>query len=165
MKRLFVLRHAKSSWADSDLADFDRPLNDRGLETAPFVGRLMADRLLTPDIILSSPARRARQTAELISQAAGWNAPVHFDDSIYEASPITLCRVAAGLPKDVASAMVVGHNPGMEGFIRVLTGRLEPMPTAALAVVDLSIDEWDRIDAGTGRLVEVVRPKELMRST
>jgi phosphohistidine phosphatase len=163
MKRLFVLRHAKSSWTDSELADFDRPLNDRGLEAAPFMGRLMADRNLTPDIILSSPAKRARQTAELVKDAAGWNAELRFDDAIYEASPITLCRVAADLPQGVDSAMVVGHNPGMEGFIRILTGRLEPMSTAALAIINLAIDEWSQLESGTGRLVEVIRPKELMK--
>lgn len=163
MKRLFVLRHAKSSWTDSELADFDRPLNDRGLEAAPFMGRLMADRNLTPDIILGSPAKRARQTAELLKDAADWEAELKFDDAIYEASPITLCRVVADLPNEIGSAMVVGHNPGMEGFIRILTGRLEPMSTASLAIIDLAVDEWSRVEAGTGRLVEVIRPKELMK--
>lgn len=163
MKRLFVLRHAKSSWDDANIADFDRPLNDRGLEAAPFMGRLMFRRHLTPDVILSSPAKRARQTAELIKEAAGWSTAVRFEDSIYEASPITLCRVTAGLPDDAVNAMIVGHNPGMEGFIRVLTRRLESMPTAALAIIDLAIEEWKQIDEGTGRLVEVVRPKELMK--
>jgi phosphohistidine phosphatase len=163
MKRLFVMRHAKSSWNDANLADFDRPLNDRGLEAAPFMGRLMARRKFTPDVILSSPAKRARQTAELVKESAGWNAEVRFNDAIYEASPITLSRVVADLPNDVSSVMVVGHNPGMEGFIRVLTGRIEAMSTAALAVIDLAIDEWSQIGAGTGRLVEVIRPKELMK--
>ena len=163
MKKLFVLRHAKSSWDDANLADFDRPLNDSGLKAAPFMGRLMADRHLMPDVILSSPAKRAKETSELVKEAAGWDSIIRFEDSIYEASPITLCRVAAGLPYSAGSAMVVGHNPGMEGFIRVLTGRLEPMSTAALAIIDLAIDEWSQIDAGTGRLVEVIRPKELMK--
>jgi len=163
MKRLFVLRHAKSSWDDANLADFDRPLNDRGLDTAPFMGRLMASRNLTPAVILSSPAKRARETAELINEAAGWNLAVRFEDSIYEASPIALSRVAAGLPSEADSAMIVGHNPGMEGFIRILTGRPEPMPTAALAIIDLAIDGWSEVDSGTGRLVEVIRPKELMK--
>lgn len=165
MKRLFVMRHAKSSWGDANLADFDRPLNDRGLEAAPFMGRLMAERNLAPEIILSSPAKRARQTAELVKESAGWNAELRLEDSIYEASPITLCRVVAELSNDVASAIVIGHNPGMEGFIRLLTGRLEPMSTAALAVIDLAIDDWRGIEPATGRLVEVVRPKELMKGT
>jgi len=162
MKRLFVLRHAKSSWSDAELADFERPLNDRGLAAAPFMGRLMKDRNLTPDIVLSSPASRARQTTELVREAAGWKPKIRFDDRIYEASPLTLLRVAEELSNGIGSAMVVGHNPGMEGFIRVLTGRLESMPTAALAIIDLAIDDWALIAAGSGRLVEVIRPKELM---
>jgi phosphohistidine phosphatase len=161
MKRLYVLRHAKSSWDDASLADYDRPLNDRGLETAPFMGRLMRERGYLPDVVLSSPAKRARKTANLASEAAGVGSPILFDEQIYEASPQTLVKVLSGVDDKARSAMVVGHNPGMEGLVRLLTGETAAMPTAALAVIDLDIEKWGQIDHVTGKVVEVLRPKEV----
>jgi len=163
MKTLFLLRHAKSSWDDAGLSDFDRPLNDRGLLTAPFMGKLMCERGLEPSTILSSPAQRAKQTAVLVKEASGFSHEIQFDDRIYEASPHNLAQVASEIDDTHASAMLVGHNPGMEGLIRYLTGCLEPMPTAALAVIGLNIDRWNEIDAGSGELRVVYRPKDEMK--
>lgn len=162
MKTILLMRHAKSSWTDADLADFDRPLNHRGLRAAPFMGRYIAEHGYLPDAIVCSPAKRARETAELVKANAGFAPDIRFDERIYEASPNTLLQVASELPDDVGSAMLIGHNPGMEGFIRHLTGRIEPMPTAALAVIELDIDSWGKIGHECGRVVEVARPKALM---
>ena len=162
MKRLFILRHAKSSWTDIDSADFDRPLNERGLDAAPFMGRYIAEKGHMPDAIVSSPAKRARETAELVKEHSGFEPEIGFDERIYEASPNTLREVVSELPDHADSAMIVGHNPGVEGFIRHLTGQVEPMPTAALAVIELDIDSWGKIDHLSGRVVSVIRPKELM---
>jgi len=164
MKTLFILRHAKSSWDDPDLADFDRPLNDRGRKAAPFMGRLMQRNGFVPSVILSSPALRARETAMLVKADAASNAEMEFEDRIYEASPQTLLQVASGIDNRYESAMIVGHNPGMEGFIRFLTGKLESMPTAALAVIDLDISKWEQIDAESGRLRKIFRPKDEMKT-
>lgn len=164
MKILFLLRHAKSSWDDASLADFDRPLNDRGIRTAPFMGEVMTTRGYTPAIIVSSPANRAAATARLVKDAAGLNADVLYDDRIYEASPNTLRHVASELDNSFDSAMLVGHNPGMEDFIRFLTGEIEPMPTTALAVIELNIDSWSEITADSGTLAEIIRPKDEMKS-
>lgn len=164
MKRLLILRHAKSSWADSDLSDFDRPLNERGLKAAPFMGSLIAQRGLLPDAIVSSPAKRAKQTATLLHENSGADLTLTFDDRIYEASPNTLRMVVSETPDELASVMIVGHNPGIEGFIRHLTGQIESMPTAALAVIDLEIDSWTDIANETGTLVTIIKPKEEMSS-
>lgn len=155
------MRHAKSSWSDPSLADFDRPLNERGSRTAPLIGAVMAERKLSPQLILTSPALRAKTTAEIVSESSGLKAELKFDERIYEASPRSLSQVVAELPDDIESAMIVGHNPGIEGFIRYLTGRLEPMPTAALAIIDLNISRWSETNDGCGELREIVRPKEL----
>lgn len=163
MKQLFLLRHAKSSWEDPDLADFDRPLNGRGRVVAPFMGELIARRTLLPDVIVSSPAKRAAQTAELVKENSGFNVPLRFDERIYEASPQGLRQVVAELTDDVGSVMLVGHNPGMEGFIRFLTGEDEAMPTAALAHIDLDIKNWPDIAAKSGALRSIIRPKEEMK--
>jgi phosphohistidine phosphatase len=160
MKRLYLLRHAKSSWNEPDLADFDRPLNERGLIAAPFMGRFIVTKDYLPDIIISSPARRAFATAKLVLESSGADAELVIDDRVYEASPRTLMEVTASVSETANSAMLVGHNPGIEGFIRILTGRGEAMPTAALAAIDLAVDRWADIRDGCGTLIEVVRPKE-----
>lgn len=162
MKTLFLLRHAKSSWKETDIADFDRPLNERGRRAAPLMGRLLKERGFVPDLIVSSPAKRARKTAKLIKEAGDFEAPLRFDDRIYEASPNTLLSVATETDNAINSLMLVGHNPGMEGVIRVLTGQTEPMPTTALAVIDLEIDHWKEIASGRGTLRAVIRPRDEM---
>lgn len=163
MKRLLLLRHAKSSWDDAHLSDFERPLNARGLVTAPFMGELIAGRALAIDLIVSSPAKRATETAMLVKENAGLNAELRFDERIYEASPQTLLTVASEFDDSSNSVMLVGHNPGIEGFIGFLTGNIEPMPTAALAIIDLDINNWKDLASGTGTLNIVVRPKEEMK--
>jgi phosphohistidine phosphatase len=161
MKILFVLRHAKSSWDNPNLADFDRPLNERGLAAAPFMGRVLSTKGYRPELILSSPAERARMTAALFKAAAGLDSPLEYDDRIYEASPHKLQKVASKVADDKNSLMIVGHNPGMEGFIKLLTNRSEAMPTASIGVIELDIDSWSEIGPATGKLIEVLRPKEV----
>ena len=163
MKRLYLLRHAKSSWDIASLADFDRPLNDRGLKAAPFMGELMASRGMQPALIVSSPARRAMQTAEVVRASSGFDVPLSFDERIYEASLSTLLKVIVQIPADAGSALIVGHNPGMEGIVRYLTGELQPMPTAALASIKLAVDGWAAVGENSGTLEFVIRPKEEMK--
>lgn len=161
MKTIFLLRHAKSSWENSDLSDFDRPLNQRGLEAAPFMGEIIFKNQFQIDKIISSPARRARQTAILVKENANINGEIEYDDRIYEASPPRLLKVISEIDEKYQSAMLVGHNPGMEGLVKSLAGELQPMPTAALAVIDLKIDKWNEIIADCGTLRTLLRPKSL----
>jgi len=158
------MRHAKSSWDDSDLADFDRPLNDRGEAAAPFMGELIAGRGLAPEEIVSSPAKRALQTATLVKESGGIEAPIRLDERIYEAGAQTLKQVASEFRDELDIMMMIGHNPGFEGFVSFLTGKQESMPTAALAVIDLDIDKWSDVKNGEGDLIEVIRPKEQARN-
>jgi len=162
MKTLFLLRHAKSSWDEPGLTDFDRPLNERGRRTAPFMGELMAAKGFLPSVILSSPAVRAKQTAILVKDAGHLDAVIRFEPRIYEATPNDLHEVVSGIDDTYASAMLVGHNPGMEGFLRFLTGQLEPMPTAALALIELETNSWSAIHDASGELKTIFRPKEVM---
>ena len=164
MKILFLLRHAKSSWDNASLADFDRPLNERGKNTAPFMGEVMTRREYAPSIVISSPANRAATTAKLVTESAGLNSAIRYDDRVYEASPNSLRQVASEIDDAFGSAMIVGHNPGMEGFIRYLTDEIEAMPTAALAVIELNVESWGEINADTGKLAELIRPKDEMKS-
>lgn len=160
MKRLFLMRHAKSSWEQSDLADFERPLNERGLKAATLIGKVITRKQFEIATVISSPARRASQTAAIVLDIAAKNLEIDFIDRIYEASPQTLSSVASAIDDAHASALIVGHNPGMEGFVRMLTSRAESMPTAAVAVIDLAVKKWSDITPGCGTLLEVIRPKE-----
>ncbi|MBK9153365.1 MAG: histidine phosphatase family protein [Chloracidobacterium sp.] len=161
MKVLYILRHAKSSWDDALLADFDRPLNRRGQEAAPFMGSFMAENSYRPELIVSSPAKRAAQTAEHVRQALDPRIPLEFDEQIYEASPGRLLSLITELPDRYSSALIVGHNPGIEGLIYALTGEGVRMPTAALAGIEFDVDRWQDAGGAAGRLAFVFRPKEL----
>lgn len=163
MKTLFLLRHAKSSWGDERLSDIDRPLNERGRVAAPFMGTLMKQHGYVPTVVLCSPAVRTRQTAELVKGAAGSAADIRFDGRIYEASAMDLRQVVSELDDTAETVMVVGHNPGCEGFLGYLTGQIEPMPTATLAAVLLDIDRWCKVTANTGKLIAIHRPRDEMR--
>mgnify|MGYP000456888361 CR=1 FL=1 len=165
MKTLFILRHAKSSWENADWSDFERPLNERGRRAAPFMGALMREKNFAPALILSSPARRAEETAALVKAHGEFSAPIRRDERIYEASPHALLYLLAETDDEPASLLIVGHNPGLEGLIKILTGKLEAMPTAALAVIDLDIEDWHEISANCGVLKSLTRPKEEMKAS
>lgn len=164
MKTLLILRHAKSSWDNPDLADFERQLNEQGLKDAPFVGKLMREREVRVDLVLSSPAQRARETATLVKQTAGFAAEIRYDERIYEASPISLLYLLAETPDEFAAVLLVGHNPGLEGLIKILIGGIQPMPTAALAEINLNIEHWREIASGCGKLNFIIRPKDEMEA-
>lgn len=155
------MRHAKSSWGDPSLADFERPLNERGRKAAPLVGRFMRRQRLRPDLVLSSPAERARQTAALVIESAGLAAPLRYDERIYEATPARLAEVVSQVAEAVGELLVVGHNPGLAGLLELLAGESRHMPTAALARVVLDVEKWGRLRAGVGRVELFVRPKDL----
>lgn len=161
MKRLSILRHAKSSWKDSSLDDHDRPLNKRGLRDAPRVGEVLLDLHLVPDAILSSTARRARDTALAVAGTSEFPDEVLLTRELYLASPETYLEQLRALPDTIADAMVVGHNPGIEDLVARVIGRSERMPTAALAVVELPIDSWkDLGPPPLGTLRTIWRPRE-----
>lgn len=162
MKKLFLLRHAKSSWDDERLADFDRPLNERGKKAAPFMGKVIRDKKLKPDLILCSPAKRTKQTAKLVLEASELNkSSLTYEQRIYEASAAELLNVLKAQDGDVGSIMMIGHNPGMSDLLAELTGVYEHFPTAALANIELKIDHWSGIESGAGELTWILRPKEL----
>jgi len=155
------MRHAKSSWGDGSLADFDRPLNERGLKAAPLLGRFMRKQKLRPDLILCSPAERARQTVSLVVEAAGLGVPLRYDERIYEATSARLVEVVSQIEEDAGEAMLVGHNPGLEVLLERLTGESRRMPTAALARVALDVEKWSKVRDGAGRVELFVKPREL----
>lgn len=162
MKMLLILRHAKSSWKNAGLADHDRPLNKRGKRDAPRVGRLLRDKNLTPDLILSSTAKRALDTAEAAAESSGYEGEIEPRPELYMADPEACLRALRSVSDDYQCVMVIGHNPGLEELVETLTSAAEAMPTAALAQVELPIKRWrDLNDETEGKLANVWRPREL----
>jgi phosphohistidine phosphatase len=161
MKTLYLLRHAKSSWDDPGLKDFDRPLNKRGLKAAPKIGAYMLKEKIRPGIILSSPALRAKQTTTMACERAGLSSLINFDERIYEASVQRLFEIVTGFADEIDTAMMVGHNPGFEELLSALTGESQRMPTAALARINLKIEKWSELTGGCGNLKWVIRAKDL----
>jgi phosphohistidine phosphatase len=161
MKTLLLLRHAKSSWKDHEVRDFDRPLNQRGLKAAPSMGKLIKKRKLQPDLVLSSPAERARQTTQLVIEAAGLKTELRYDERIYEATAVRLFDIVTQVDDESNLVMIVGHNPGLEELLEALTGEARSLPTAALACIELDVEKWNKARAGTGRLEWLAKPKKL----
>jgi len=168
LKQLLILRHAKSSWDDSELADFDRPLAPRGLKTAPLMGRELARRGWLPDLALVSPALRTRDTWRLVAQELPKSVPAQFAEELYEAAAgAILARVRQARAK---SLLVIGHNPGLQQFALRLAGagsdeavfkKIEAkFPTAALARFTLD-EDWADLAFGSAKLTHCLRPKDL----
>jgi len=162
MKSLLLLRHAKSSWKDPNLADHERPLKGRGRRAAALIGRFIAANNLRPDLVLSSTAVRARETVDIVLESGQFVIEVAYDDRLYLADPATLMDTVAQLDSGKQQVLMVGHNPGLEELLFRLTGIRESMPTASLAQILLDIEEWgDACAKNTWQLERFVKPKEL----
>lgn len=171
MRTLLLLRHAKSSWEDPDLEDFDRPLAPRGTAAAPLMAAYLARKGLQPDQVLCSPARRARQTWSLVARALNANIEVKELQGLYLGPPSRLLEAIRRTPDSAACVLLVGHNPGLEHLAMALAGpRSKPralarlqskFPTGALAVIEFEAARWADVDRGQGRLKRFVRPKDL----
>jgi phosphohistidine phosphatase len=172
MPKLFVLRHAKSSWSDTGLRDFDRPLANRGLKAATAMGETLRAEKIAPDFILCSTSRRTRETLGLLLPHLTGEARILMEDSVYEAgSETAMIDRLRRLPADIRRAMVIGHNPVMQDLTTHLceTARdpadldavAAKFPTAALAVIDLGDTPWPALGAGCGTLMRFIRPRDL----
>ncbi len=166
MKQILLLRHAKSSWADEGMEDFDRPLAKRGLVDAPLLGKYIRKIGYKPDVAVSSPAKRAEQTAVLFLEAARCDEDIlNWDKDIYFGSPTDYLKAIQKLPSQAERVLIVGHNPIIEGTASSLIGGSNRvslrMPTAALVSVSSYATSWEQINWGTCELNWMVIPKVL----
>lgn len=171
MKKLTLLRHAKSSWDDPVARDFDRPLNDKGKRAAAIIGKFIKRNDLAFDQVLASPAVRVIETLENLEPASGRSFEPQWDRKIYLASSVTLMDVLRGANSDAEHILMVGHNPGLEDLIFDLVpddGSSEARdaveikyPTAALAELVLDIDNWSDIKDSCATLDRFTRPRDL----
>jgi phosphohistidine phosphatase len=170
MKRLTLLRHAKSGDDGSVARDFDRPLNAKGRRAARAIGRYMRDQDLRFDAVLASPATRVAETLQEVEAGYGGGLGAQWDRRIYLATLDELLEVVHGAPDDVDALLLVGHNPGLEQLVLTLVPRNADgardqveikYPTASLAEMRFPVDHWQDVRAGTGRLERFVRPRDL----
>jgi phosphohistidine phosphatase len=161
MKTLFLLRHAKSSWKDETLADFERPLNRRGKRAAETMGDYFRSEGIVPELIVCSPALRARETLELVSKRAKWSTEIRYDQRIYEASGMRLAEVVSQIDTDRKTALLVGHNPGMEELVLLLTAESVQIPTGTCAKIAVKAGKWANAVDKRATLEWLVKPREL----
>ncbi len=162
MKILYLLRHAKSSWDDPDLKDFERPLNARGLRDVPVMADRFNARNCRVDCIVSSPATRAKTTAGLFSEAIDYKGGAIVSNSeLYFAGVGMFLKAAKLMDSACNASMLVGHNPAITEFANAMTGEaFENIPTCGLVQMELAIDDWADASLGSARLIEFDFPKK-----
>jgi len=162
MKRLLIMRHAKSSWKNADLTDHERPLKKRGKDDAFRMGKLLRSKKIVPDMILCSTAMRARETAKYLAESMKYKNKIIFSDALYMAEPSDILAEISQHSKKQKTIMVIGHNPGSEALLQILTGKVESLPTASIAYVTAKIDGWAGVEKSDGlKLKNLWRPKDI----
>jgi phosphohistidine phosphatase len=162
MKTLLILRHAKSSWKNDDLADYDRPLKKRGMVDAEKMGKQIEEMELIPQLIISSSANRALKTSRIIADACGYGGRIVRERQLYMADTEDIIQILQKIDDHMQRIMIVGHNPGLEDFLADLTEDYYALPTCALAHVDLSIKFWSEMNlASAANLVNLWVPGQL----
>ena len=170
MLTLSLLRHAKSSWDDDSLADFDRPLAPRGVDAAPRMAAYMKRKGIVPDLVLCSASARTRETLGLVLEVLGSAPETKFERALYLASPRAMLARLRKVKDGVGHVLMVGHNPGHHALALDLVGKGKPaditalgekFPTAGLAVIDFDVARWADVGTAAGRLRLFMTPKRL----
>lgn len=168
MKQILLMRHAKSSWDNAELKDFDRPLAKRGLNDAPLMGKFLFESKYKPGVVISSPAQRAKETTELCMQAASVDeGKITWNEDLYFGSVRDYIAAIQSASDKYERIMLVGHNPLMENTVGILSGAENKvavrMPTAALVCLECLSESWDEIAPGTCRIKWMMIPKVLKK--
>jgi len=160
-KILYLVRHAKSSWSDPSLADKDRPLNQRGRSSAPDMGKRLAEEGHRPDLIISSPARRAFSTAKLIAQELDYaEAEIVTDESLYFSGTGSMLKLLEKLDDRYEKVMIIGHNPALTSLLNILVETtIDNMPTCAIAVLGFDMTSWSELHIADSDLLAYDFPK------
>ncbi|MBK7105285.1 MAG: histidine phosphatase family protein [Ignavibacteriae bacterium] len=166
MKTLYLMRHSKSSWENRLLSDFDRPLNERGLRDAPFMGNLLAKIIKIPQQIFTSPALRAITTAEIVAQYLNFNLQkIVREEKIYHAVVSDLMRIIYSLSDEIESIMFFGHNPTFTQISNYLSDKfIENIPTSGFVQINFDLDTWKKIDGKSGEQILFEYPKKYSKS-
>lgn len=166
MKKILFMRHAKSDWNDPALTDKERPLNLRGQKAAAFMGNYFKQQGVMPNLIMVSTAVRTAETYNILAENMQYNGKVQWDDHLYLAPMQIISKTIRNASNDVDFLMIIGHNPGMESMVEWTNKEMiyAQMPTATAALFELNIDSWSDFSSRIGKLIWLVRPKELMNT-
>lgn len=154
MKKLYLLRHAKSSWEDSSLKDINRPLNNRGKNQVKFMNKFVAENKVEPELILCSSSNRTRLTVDEIFS----NKNIIFLDSLYHANSSEIMDIIKSTDKEINSLMIIGHNPGLNEFAYGLINFENNIQTASLIEIDILIDNWKNLHKSNSKFVSYTNP-------
>ncbi len=162
MKTLLLMRHAKSSWKDDSLEDFERPLKNRGIKDTKKIAKVIRKNNLIPDLILASSSTRTRETAEAVAKTLEYENKIVYLDDLYMGEPQDFINALKALSNDYNTVMIVAHNPGLEAYLQIIDGEIEAMPTGGLGYLVLVLDHWQEITLDTmGDLIGFWAPKDL----
>jgi phosphohistidine phosphatase len=164
MRTLFLIRHAKSSWDHPGLRDFDRPLNERGQNDAPRMAQMLAKQGIKPDMLLSSPAKRALTTAIFFAETFNISPEeVQRESTIYEAFPKEIHRIISKLPDSAKNVMLFGHNPTMTEVANSFTEDfIDNIPTCGVIKIVSSAETWEAFYEGNSKITACYFPKEVL---
>lgn len=160
MKKLLIMRHGKSDWGTGSQRDFDRPLNERGKKDTPRIGNEMKKRNLTPDLIISSPAERAKMTAERVAEFSDCKNDIDWEKSFYFGYSKEIIERLKNIDDSVNIVMIVGHNPTWSEMVEKLSGQYFDMKTANVCILEFS-DNWKNLKEGKCKFVDSLSPKKL----
>jgi len=147
-RQLFIVRHGKSDWSDPELRDIDRPLKNRGVRNAYTMAEFINEKGLKPELLISSPAARALNTASIFFRVLKMNPDdMTVDEQMYHAGPGEIMEIISGVPDKVQSVMIFGHNPGFTQFANLfLQDRIYNIPTAGVVLLEFKTDQWEKIN-------------------
>ena len=162
MKTLYLVRHAKSSWKYPKLDDFERPLNKRGRRNAPFMGKILNQLKVSPELVISSPANRAATTARIIADKINYPLDqIQYSEAIYEFSANAVIHFIEKIDNSVNKVMIVGHNPALTDLANYFGNEpISNIPTSGVFCVDLDISSWEEIFERCGKLKFFEFPKK-----
>jgi phosphohistidine phosphatase len=162
MKKLYIIRHGKSDWGNPEVNDFNRALNHRGLKDAPRVGKFLLDHHEKADIILSSPAKRALTTAQLIANEINFpNSGIIENEKIYLANKESILQIINTIDDQYNCAYIFGHNPGFSNLASYLTDDWIEMKTCCVAILNSNVNSWSHLSKGNALLERYVSPKNI----
>lgn len=165
MLRLILFRHAKSDWSDSSVPDQERGLTQRGVRAARTMGEFLAAIDQVPDMVLTSSARRARDTVDLARRQGRWGCKPRVESGLYTFQPEDLLQVLQGLREAPAKLLITGHEPALSGLGGSLTGQARlRLPTGSMVRIDLDCDAWSEVVPGCGELRWLMPPKLLTKT-
>ncbi len=162
MKKLLIMRHGKSDWGSGSQRDFDRPLNERGLRDTPRIGEELKKKNLTPDLIISSPAERAKMTAERVAEYSGYRGKIDWDESFYFGFVREITQKLRKVDDKIENVMIVGHNPTWSSIVEQLSGNYFDMKTANVCILEFN-GSWKDLDEGKCTFIDSISPKELLK--